>query len=62
MSIEIFQLLIAAIFTGSIAGLTFVVYKIVTEERERRLERSRVKLHWKEHRELCKRTVRPRGD
>jgi len=62
MSIEIFQLLIAAIFIGSITGLTFVVYKIITEEQERRLERSRVKLHWKEHQKLCEQTLRSRGD
>lgn len=62
MSVEIFQLSIAAIFLGSITGLIFIVYKIITEERERRLEKSRVKLHWKEYRELCKQNLRSRGD
>ena len=62
MSIEIFQLLIGAIFTGSIAGLIFVVYKIITEEQEKKLERSKVKLHWKEHRKICEQNLRSRGD
>jgi len=62
MSIEIFQLLMGATFTGSIAGLAFVIYKIITEEQERKLEKSKVKLHWREHRELCKQTLRSRGD
>ena len=62
MSIEIFQLLIGTIFVGSITGLIFVVYKIITEEQERKLERSRVKLHWREHRKICEQNLRSRGD
>jgi len=59
MSIEIFQLFCAAVFAGSLLGLAFVTYKIVIEEQEKKLEKSRVKVHWRDRR---KQTGQPRGD
>lgn len=59
MSIETFQLFCAAVFAGSLFGLAFVIYKIVREEQEKKLEKSRVKVHW---RDRCKQTGQPRGD
>jgi hypothetical protein len=59
MSIETFQLFCAAVFAGSLLGLAFVTYKIVREEQEKSLEKSRVKIHW---RDRCEQTGRPRGD
>jgi TRAP-type C4-dicarboxylate transport system permease large subunit len=62
MNIDIFQLFCAAVFTGSLLGLAFVVYKIITEEREKRLEESRIKIHWKDYPRECEQTGQPRGD
>lgn len=49
MNIDIFQLFCAAVFTGSLFGLVFVTYKIITEEREKKLEESRVRIHWRDY-------------
>jgi len=38
------------------------VYKIITEEQEKKLEESRVKIHWKDYPRKCKQTGQPRGD
>ena len=61
MSIETFQLFCAVVFAGSLLGLTFVVYKIVREEQEKRLEESRVKIDYRNW-PKCKRTDQLRGD
>jgi len=62
MSIETFQLFCAAVFVGSLSGLAFVTYKIIREEQEKRLEESRVKVHWRDYPRKCKQTGQPRGD
>jgi hypothetical protein len=62
MNIEMFELFTLAVCIGSLSGLVFVVYKIITEEQEKKLEESRVKIHWKDYPRKCKQTGQPRGD
>ena len=62
MNIEMFMLFTLVVCVGSLSGLAFVIYKIITEEQEKRLEKSRVKIHWRDYPRKCKQTGRSRGD